>query len=225
MGKSEARRQKQLAKKKAKRDDKRTQLARQTSDDPTIRLAAAETWPIVESLVPENLWDEGIGNLFIARRHPNGQIACAVFLVDTYCLGAKNAYWKIIAESEYADSVKKANRVGRLEKVSPEYFAKLVHDAVEYAQSLGFPPHPDYRHARALLQGIDMSLCADTFEFGKDGKPFYVNGPYDSPEKMKVIAHRVRAAGGDFVLMGAPSPEMLIPYAGEEKQLGVDESE
>ena len=55
MSKNEARRQKQLAKKKSKRDDKRTQIARQTSDNPLIRLASAESWPIVASLVPGRL--------------------------------------------------------------------------------------------------------------------------------------------------------------------------
>ena len=67
MSKDEARRQKQLAKKKAKRDEKRTELARQTSDNPLIRLAGAEAWPIVATLVPETLWSRGMGQLFITR--------------------------------------------------------------------------------------------------------------------------------------------------------------
>ncbi|MBI1832647.1 MAG: hypothetical protein HYR84_14500, partial [Planctomycetes bacterium] len=60
MSKNEARRQKQLAKKKAKRDAKRVQVARQHSDNPLIRLADAPTWPILAAWAPEDLSD-GMG--------------------------------------------------------------------------------------------------------------------------------------------------------------------
>ena len=96
--------------------------------------------------------------------------------MDVYCLGVKNAFWKIMSESEYSDVLKKAGRVGRLLEVEPAYLVKLVQDAVQYAAATGIPPHADYSHARLLLAGIDPSVCRDTFEFGQDGKPFYVRG-------------------------------------------------
>lgn len=34
--------------------------------------------------MPENLWSAGIGNLLIARRTPEGKLACAVFLVHAH---------------------------------------------------------------------------------------------------------------------------------------------
>src|SRR5476651_853566 len=101
MSKNEARRQKQLAKKKSKRDEKRTELARRNSDNPVIRLAAAAAWPIVETLVPDTLLSEGIGQLLITRRVPDGRLALANYLVDVYCLGVKDAYWDFISEWEF----------------------------------------------------------------------------------------------------------------------------
>jgi hypothetical protein len=118
--------------------------------------------------------------------------------VDVFCLGVKNAFWKIMTESEYDEVLRRNDHVQPLEKVAPEYLAKLVEDAVQYAQALGIPPHPDYGHARLLLAGIDSSLCTDTFEFGKDGKPFYIRGPHESLAKAKVIAERIQMAGGHF---------------------------
>src|SRR5262249_41868039 len=177
MSKNEARRQKQLAKKKAKRDEKRTQMARQSSDNPLIRLAEAESWPIVDALVPETLWSRGIGQLILTRRLPDGRLALGNFLVDVFCLGVKNAYWKIISEWDFDSLKRKLAERGPLHAATPEQFAKLVLGAVDYAQAIGFPPHPDFRHAKLLLAGIDPSKCTDTFTFGKDGKPFYINGP------------------------------------------------
>ena len=204
MSKSEARKQKQMAKKKAKRDEKRLHLAKQHSDNPVIRLAGAESWPIVAALVPEQLWEHGIGQLVFARRRPDGRIACAIFLVDTYCLGVKNAFWRIMSEWEYDKMVRQVSSKGTLKTVAPETLAKIVLESVAYAQSFGLPAHPDFRHARMLLAGIDAAKCTDIFHFGKDGKPFYINGPNDSPEKIKVIIQRLEASGGKFIVgMGA----------------------
>ncbi len=92
-----AKQQKRIAKQKAKRLEKRSLLSRRSSKDPTIRLQAAEKWPIVQSLVGASLWDEGLGYLVIARQEPDGGISYAVFLVDVYCLGVKNAFWRAAA--------------------------------------------------------------------------------------------------------------------------------
>jgi hypothetical protein len=196
-----AREQKKLAKQKAKHNARRKQLARQSSSDPMIRLKSADRWPIVAAMVPENLWEMGLGQLVFARRMPDGDIACAGFLVDVFCLGVKNAFWQIVTGAQYDELVERVEQSGRLIKESPEYFSKLVHCAADYAQALGFPPHRDFRHARLLLAGIDPSQCHDEFEFGKDGVPLYVRGPNESMTKAESIAARVRAAGGHFVFM------------------------
>ncbi len=119
MAKSEARRQKQLAKKKSKRDDRRSLLSRRTSDDPNLRLAGAEHWPIVATILPETLWTEGIGNCTIGRRMPDGQIAIACFLVDTWCLGVKNALWKIGTQSDLDQMIAGIKKQSPIEEATP----------------------------------------------------------------------------------------------------------
>ncbi len=202
MGKKHgAKEQKRLAKKKAKLVAKHKKLARQNSTNPAIRLAHSDQWPIHEALVPVRLWESGIGNLLISRHMPDGKIAMAAFLVDAYCLGIKDAFWHIMAVSEYeAQKGQIAERVGPFKAVTPEYFSKLVHQAADYGQSLGFAPHRDFRHARLLLAGIDPSLCPDEYEFGFEGKPMFVSGPHDSPEMCRLVAQKVQDAGGHFVI-------------------------
>lgn len=193
------REQKRLAKQKAKRAEKRRQLAKTSSKNPAIRFQSAASWPVAETLEPVELWDRGIGNLIIARRSPNGRIVMGAFLVDVFCLGVKNALWKEVGDAEYKAIVNKlAGSGGPNRNISPERFSKLVHCAVDYAQSFGIPPHPDFLTTRHLMDGIDPSLCDDEFEFGKDGKPFYIAGPYDSPGKSRLVAERINAAGGHY---------------------------
>jgi hypothetical protein len=200
MSRHGAREQRKLAKKKARRAVKRTQLARAGSDNPMIRFAGAERWPVAAALVPDNLWTEGLGQLVFARDMPGGHRALAIFLVDVFCLGVKDALWTVVDVGRYRQIVDGVAQHGALISVAPEYFSKLVHCAADYGQSLGFPPHPDFRRARPLLDGIDPSLCHEEFQFGKDGKPLYIRGPSESPEKARLIASRIDAMGGKFLI-------------------------
>lgn len=198
--------QKKLAKKKAKRVGKRHVLAQRASSGIESLLRQAGEWPIIEAMVPTELWENGIGQLVIARQMPDGGIAFAVFLVDTYCLGVKNAFCSILSRYQYREFVDQVERNGLLEPVSPESFAKLVAESVAYAKNIGLQPHPDYEDARLLLAGIDPTLSTEQYEFGKDGKPFYIQGPHDSPAMIANLTARMAAVGGHFmrVLGGMP---------------------
>lgn len=216
MAKTEARRQKQLARKKAKRQEKRSQYALLTSRDPNVRLASAESWPVVAALVPEELWMRGMGQLILARQCPDGRLACGLYLIDTYCLGVKNAHWDIMSEFAYDAMVRKSREAnGPYRSVAPEYLAKIVQGALAYAEALGFAPHADFRAARLLLAGIDAAQCPDEFEFGRDGKPYYIQGPHDSPAQVRFILHQLNQVGGEYVVsVGAAEARQLSQQGG-----------
>ncbi len=204
-----ARQQKRVAKQKAKRTAKRSLLLRLTSKDPTVRLQRAGSWPIVEAHASVSLWDKGIGNLTIARQESEGRLVFAVFLVDVYCLGVKNAFWRAGSRDDFQDLIRMSEKTQKMGTIAPACLAKIVKGAVEYAQSFGFSPHPDYRHASMLLDGIDTSTCPDSFTFGRDGKPFYIQGPNESPAVADAITQRILKAGGHFIV--------ALPGAGEEE--------
>ena len=118
MSKHGSRQQKKLAKKKAKRTEKRAVLAQRAEAGIQSLLRHAGDWPILETTVPTNMWDEGMGQAIIARQMPDGRIAFAVFLVDTYCLGVKNAFCDIRTPFQYREFVDQIDSVGRQEPVS-----------------------------------------------------------------------------------------------------------
>jgi hypothetical protein len=204
---NEARRQKKIAKQKAKHQAKRSFLAQRSSADPTVRLQHAEKWPVVRALVAEELWDEGIGYLLIAREEPDGQLVFASFLVDVYCLGVKDAFWRPGTRKEFQELVRQMDEMRTMVPIAPECLAKIVKGAVDYARPFGFSPHPDYHHASKLLEGIDPAACPETFEFGREGRPFYFRGPNESVAQAQAIATRVRAAGGDYIIQMEPGEE------------------
>jgi hypothetical protein len=214
-----ARKQKKLAKHKAKRSEKRSRERRRDSKDPTIRLQGVERWPIVQALVGAKLWKEGIGYLTIARQEAEGRLVYGVYLVDVYCLGVKNAFWDAGSTGDFTELVQKMEKTQKMVTISPASLVKILNGAVEYAGSFGFPPHPDYRHAAMLLAGIDPADCTQEFTFGRDGKPFYIQGPYESAAVASVIMQRIQEAGGHFLVQ--------VPHtdSGEFADLDFDDAE
>jgi hypothetical protein len=198
-----AKAQKRAAKKKAKRQAKRTLLIQRSSSDPTIRLHDVAKWPVVRCLVGRSTETDGIGHTLIARREPAGGLVIAIFLVDLYCLGVKDAFWRPATSAEIDDMVEKMKQSDDLREIEPACLAKLILGAVEYAAFYGFSPHPDFRHASKLLDGLDPASCPTQFQYGKDGRPFYIQGPYETHAEAMAIIRAVQNAGGHFMGMMA----------------------
>ncbi|MGC8643381.1 MAG: hypothetical protein ACP5XB_26280 [Isosphaeraceae bacterium] len=199
----DARRQKKLAKQKTKRLEKRARERRRDSLDPIVRLQGVEKWPAVRALVSSKLWEDGIGQMMIVRQEGEERFVFGVYLVDVFCLGVKNAFWRPGSMADFRELLKRMGDTQEMVPIAPACLVKIIQGAVEYAASFDFPPHPDFRHASRLLAGIDPSACDQEFHFGKNGEPLYIQGPNESPAVAKAIMQRVQDAGGHFI---APLP-------------------
>lgn len=194
------RRQKQLARKAAKRKEVRAiQKASQEVGGRWSQvklLVATGAAPIYECLTPEGLFTLGIGNVVIARKLPSQDVAVSIFLVDVYCLGVKNVAFAVTPLAEYERRLDGLRQRENLKRIDPSCARKLVEAAEAYAADLGFSPHKDYRIARLIFGDIDPEACPTEFEFGKDGKPFYMSGPNDSELKSRKIVDALMAKCG-----------------------------
>lgn len=170
-------------------------------------------YPIHECLVPENLFEQGLGTLIMSRRAPNGDFAVSFFLLDVFCVGVKNAGFRVCSLNEYEHQFKHsvfaaANGSDYLQ-IDAAQFRKLVEDAAAYASSLGLEPHPDYREARRLFGAVNSSTCNIEFKFGRGGKPLYIGGPHDSPSRIRQILKCLQQhrGEGDFdYVIGTDEP-------------------
>ena len=206
MAKTKKSKQRKLAAKRGKKKAKRKQvLARQKRSASVAGLAGASTYPLYQTLFPGNLFEKGMGITVFSRRLPDSRIAVGTFLVDVFCLGVKDAMASIMAEWEYEDYIAGVEEKHSLKVVEPACIVKLVEESVDYARDIGFFPHKDYRKARKIFGAVDLADCKTEFEFGKDGKPFYISGPYDSETKIRRITHRLTEClgpDGFHVLVG-----------------------
>ena len=169
-------RQKQLVRKKSKRNAKRV-AARHSGGGTAALVRAAARGPIEHCLIPQELFDVGIGSIFLSRRSSDGTLISGVFLVDVFCLGVKDAFVTDLPEQELQQRM--AMQPETFVESRPECARKLLHGAVAYARELGLPPHPAYARFEKLFGDVDPAACDEVFEFGRHGKPLYVPGPND----------------------------------------------
>lgn len=188
MGSDQRKRQKKLERRAAKRKEKKQLQVREQNVSLAERLTAAVKCPVLHCRINDSFEDEGMGSLLLSRELPGGRVAAASFLVDRYCLGVKDAFGEVLSRAEYdAKYIRRMTSEMPVHSIPPADARKLLEEAVAYAHSLGLPPHADYPKALTLFGLIDPTESKATFEFGKDGKPLFIAGPHDTPERCRAI--------------------------------------
>ena len=177
------RRQKKVERRNAKRKQRHREIARQRSRGLNERLMSAAGAPILDSLITEGFWEEGMGQAFFSRELPSGEVAFAAFLIDRYCLGVKDAFGDIRARADYRKMIEHVEENHTLVELSPADLRCLIEEAVEYARDLGFEPHADYRRVRSIFGDIDPDDATEHFEFGHEGEPLFIAGPDDDLQR------------------------------------------
>ena len=99
---------------------------RRHSNDPTLRLQHVEKWPVVQAIVGTKLWIDGLGYLAIARQEAEGRLIFAVYLVDVYCLGVKNAFWQAGTMGDFKDLIRRMEETQAMTTISPAGLVKIV---------------------------------------------------------------------------------------------------
>ena len=151
-----------------------------------------------EAFLHNEIWSKGMGSLVVARQKPAGTIDAGVFLLDVYCLGVKNAFYKIFSNKEFEEKfMPSCFPSGDFLRVELPYARKLIEDSVNYAKSLGFPPNRDYKKALKVLGGIKSSDSEETFTFGSNGRPLFIAGPTDTRQKINMIMKKLALTCGE----------------------------
>jgi hypothetical protein len=188
MANNHKKQQRKLARRKkvvAKAKKESAKLNRSLSGSKNISFAANA--PIHECLVPDDIFERGLGQVLISRKLPNGNIAIGMFLLDVFCLGVKDAFARVLTFNEYENLLNQLKENQDFHPVEPAYARKLVETAESFAKNIGFSPHPDYVGAKKIFGNIDITECQQDFTFGQEGKPMYINGPFESPNKIRKI--------------------------------------
>jgi yecA family protein len=150
-----------------------------------------------EAFIEKSWRESGIAQLLVARIRDDGRADIGFFLVDLWCLGIKDAFLVDDgSEAHFREILTDRLPEDFRERLHPACAKKMIEGALAYAESFGFAPHRDYRKARRALSGLDAAACPETFTFGRDGKPCFVEGPHDTPERTERVLAILEARCG-----------------------------
>ncbi len=145
---------------------------------------------------PDGTGGSGLVIVVVARERGSSVRVCH-FMVDTWCLGVKNADGPRSVErrklpSFCADVFR--SYPGAPVEVPLVLAQRIVFGAVGYARGFGFEPHADFAKAAGHLGQWD-GVC--DLEFGRDGMPLYIEGPHDDTRRV-MSTLRQNAGEGNF---------------------------
>lgn len=149
------------------------------------QVAVATNAPIRDCLISDGWSETGMATLVLTRGVTAGHVALAMFLLDTYCLGIKDVVFRHLDGDELATFLDMAEGSARLSPIDPTLARRLLRDLAAWATSNGFSPHRDFAAVERLFGTVSADSCTTKFEFGREGKPFYVAGPLDTPAQIR----------------------------------------
>jgi hypothetical protein len=194
------------------------------SHTPTVQTAispkryikeVARKLPIHEVWLDDSIYKVGMGFVIVSRIKKNGEVVFGTFLIDTYCLGVKDAFCNIVPREEYDEYIAGINERedSNLLKKEANYIFNLIYGAQEYAEDLGFEPHKDFDVAQYILDSVE-SIEYEEIEFGKDGKPCYMAGPDDKVGRILGILNR--SVGEDGYTFVAPPNDIDDDFSDDD---------
>ncbi len=137
----------------------------------------------------------GLAAVLVARDAGRGRLTLCGYLVDVYCLGVKDVIGPQRMNARQCDDFTRSFFGGfdRPPVAVPLDLAQdLVLGGVAYARTLGFEPAPDFGDVRAHLGSWDGP---SVITFGREGRPFYIQGPYDDVDRVMRRLERSTGAG------------------------------
>ena len=149
-----------------------------------VDLAAS---PIAACSVTANIEGLGLGTLVVARQLPLGRFGLAVLLLDLWCIGVKDAFFRV---EEYDDFEHIHEELGALsEPIEPARARRLLQDAIAFGAANGFPAPTEFAQMERLLSDVEPD--GEPFAFGDPSRPHYVVGLDDSQRRIEFVTAKL----------------------------------
>ncbi|MBR1126130.1 hypothetical protein JQ628_31725 [Bradyrhizobium lablabi] len=144
------------------------------------RVLHAAQLPVQYCFLTESVFDDGMGTLVLARGANPYRLELASFLLDVFCLGVKDVMFESIEGKVFEMYMDAADAASPVVAVDPGYARKLLRDLVAWSHSIGFAPHRDFAAVERIFGDANADASDAVFEFGCEGRPFYIPGPTES---------------------------------------------
>lgn len=155
--------------KKKKSKGQATQMSPERYIKERVRLL-----PIDKCLVNTEWQENGLAHIAVMRRHPMGTHTVGFFLVDTFCKGVYDAFYRFsIDDSEIDDLYEKFSSFGQeMEEVDYSVAHNIIYGAIAFAEEAGIMPCKEFNIVKYILEDDTDDVPLIEYEFGRNGKHF-----------------------------------------------------
>jgi hypothetical protein len=189
------------------------------AESPRYLIRHAREHPIYECWINQEWQESGLATILISRRQPNGNLIFGGFLVDIFCLGVKNVLYNAnLSEDEYREALlPEYFLVQTPEPCSVELAHAIIYGGIDYAAQFGFKPDRDFEMGSSVLEERGtVAPPREPVTFGRDGKPFYVNGPNDNPRAILARLEKNPGPGNYDYSVSVGGPPALFDFLDED---------
>ena len=170
----------------------------------------ARTLPVGKCYIAPPDWQEsGMAHIVVTRVRPSGNLVMASFLVDTFCLGVKDAcYHENMTPSDFEEYLNNYRKGMGLEEISYNEAHNIIYGAIAFAEDGGIKPNKEFDPAGYILEEDTEDIPLIEYDFGKNGKHFLIVHP--DKKEMQFYHILKKNLGDDF--------EFVIPYGDEDDE-------
>ena len=155
---------KQMAKKKQKKQQGQQFL----SPEQYIK-QKARSLEIGACYVSDDIEEMGEGHVIVSRKHTGGRVSIAFYLVDIWCVGVKDSFYRLRLEDDEFKEMIDTYRLGLRECCYDEAH-NWIFGAIAFAEEAGIEPDKSFKVTRYMLEEDDDNIPLIEYEYGKNGK-------------------------------------------------------
>lgn len=152
----------------AKKKQKKQQGQQFLSPEQYIK-QKARSLEIGACYVSDDIEEMGEGHVIVSRKHTGGRVSIAFYLIDIWCVGVKDSFYRLRLEDDEFKEMIDTYRLGLRECCYDEAH-NWIFGAIAFAEEAGIEPDKSFKVTRYMLEEDDDNIPLIEYEYGKNGK-------------------------------------------------------
>ena len=155
--------------------------------------------------------DGVMDDVIVTRQHTGGRISMACYVVDNYCLGVKDSFYRLrIEEYELQDHIRNEWNSVTFRECSYEEAHNRIYGAIAFAEETGIAPHKSFALTKYMLEEDTDDIPLIEYEYGKDGKHLLIcETQLEASKYLPLLEKNLGKGNYDYIIgMGGESNDL-----------------
>ena len=146
-----------------------------------------------------DMFEYGEGHIIVTRKHASGKLTIGFYLVDLYCTGVKDTYFRFGIEAYELEEM--IDRYDMFETCNYDEAHNLIYGSIAFAEEAGIPPHKDFALTQYILDEDDEHIPLIEYDYGRDGKHCLItHTQLEASRYLPLLEKNLGPSNYDFIL-------------------------